>query len=162
MFSCTTVFMKTCTHSPKHTSFPHSGMRSSWIWLSFYTENVTLIFLADLMAPSSLSLSFFFLTCIFLLLVFSLWISWSVSLSSLFIYFLSYLSLCLLSVSLVKSKLDPESLGIILLGPFLLEFFPDQVCAYVCVRRGGLPLQRRKHKQDDIYLLPAIQSTPHS
>lgn len=105
---------------------------------------------------------FFFLTCIFLLLVFSLWISWSVSLSSLFIYFLSYLSLCLLSVSLVKSKLDPESLGIILLGPFLLEFFPDQVCAYVCVRRGGLPLQRRKHKQDDIYLLPAIQSTPHS
>ncbi|XP_054904145.1 ubiquitin carboxyl-terminal hydrolase MINDY-3 isoform X3 [Poeciliopsis prolifica] len=29
-------------------------------------------------------------------------------------------------VSLVKSKLDPESLGIILLGPFLLEFFPDQ------------------------------------
>lgn len=32
-----------------------------------------------------------------------------------------------LSVSLVKNKLDPESLGIILLGPFLLEFFPDQV-----------------------------------
>ncbi|KAM3614804.1 uncharacterized protein V6R79_019147 [Siganus canaliculatus] len=29
-------------------------------------------------------------------------------------------------VGLVKSKLDPESLGIILLGPFLLEFFPDQ------------------------------------
>uniref|UniRef100_A0A671TR99 Ubiquitin carboxyl-terminal hydrolase MINDY n=1 Tax=Sparus aurata TaxID=8175 RepID=A0A671TR99_SPAAU len=29
-------------------------------------------------------------------------------------------------VSLVKGKLDPESLGIILLGPFLLEFFPDQ------------------------------------
>uniref|UniRef100_A0A674MT42 Ubiquitin carboxyl-terminal hydrolase MINDY n=1 Tax=Takifugu rubripes TaxID=31033 RepID=A0A674MT42_TAKRU len=29
-------------------------------------------------------------------------------------------------VNLVKSKLDPESLGIILLGPFLLEFFPDQ------------------------------------
>ncbi|XP_049440660.1 ubiquitin carboxyl-terminal hydrolase MINDY-3 [Epinephelus fuscoguttatus] len=29
-------------------------------------------------------------------------------------------------VSLVKTKLDPESLGIILLGPFLLEFFPDQ------------------------------------
>uniref|UniRef100_A0A668ARV4 Ubiquitin carboxyl-terminal hydrolase MINDY n=1 Tax=Myripristis murdjan TaxID=586833 RepID=A0A668ARV4_9TELE len=29
-------------------------------------------------------------------------------------------------VSLMKSKLDPESLGIILLGPFLLEFFPDQ------------------------------------
>ncbi|CAG6015534.1 unnamed protein product [Menidia menidia] len=29
-------------------------------------------------------------------------------------------------VSLVKSKLDPENLGIILLGPFLLEFFPDQ------------------------------------
>lgn len=44
------------------------------------------------------------------------------------------------SVNLVKSKLDPENLGIILLGPFLLEFFPDQVghmtvylhlCAYV-------------------------------
>lgn len=35
--------------------------------------------------------------------------------------------MCLLSVNLVKSKLDPESLGIILLGPFLLEFFPDQV-----------------------------------
>lgn len=30
-------------------------------------------------------------------------------------------------MNLVKSKLDPESLGIILLGPFLLEFFPDQV-----------------------------------
>ncbi|CAL8361695.1 unnamed protein product [Arctogadus glacialis] len=29
-------------------------------------------------------------------------------------------------VSLMKSKLDPESLGIILLGPFLLEFFPEQ------------------------------------
>ncbi|CAB1427722.1 unnamed protein product [Pleuronectes platessa] len=29
-------------------------------------------------------------------------------------------------VSLVKTKLDPESLGIILLGPFLLEFFPHQ------------------------------------
>uniref|UniRef100_A0A8C5EI15 Ubiquitin carboxyl-terminal hydrolase MINDY n=1 Tax=Gouania willdenowi TaxID=441366 RepID=A0A8C5EI15_GOUWI len=37
-----------------------------------------------------------------------------------------FLSLYILSVSLVKSKLDPESLGIILLGPFLLEFFPDQ------------------------------------
>uniref|UniRef100_A0A8C6VNM9 Ubiquitin carboxyl-terminal hydrolase MINDY n=1 Tax=Nothobranchius furzeri TaxID=105023 RepID=A0A8C6VNM9_NOTFU len=31
-------------------------------------------------------------------------------------------------VGLVRNKLDPESLGIILLGPFLLEFFPDQVC----------------------------------
>uniref|UniRef100_A0A8C6VPX1 Ubiquitin carboxyl-terminal hydrolase MINDY n=1 Tax=Nothobranchius furzeri TaxID=105023 RepID=A0A8C6VPX1_NOTFU len=30
-------------------------------------------------------------------------------------------------VGLVRNKLDPESLGIILLGPFLLEFFPDQV-----------------------------------
>uniref|UniRef100_A0A3B4AEC5 Ubiquitin carboxyl-terminal hydrolase MINDY n=1 Tax=Periophthalmus magnuspinnatus TaxID=409849 RepID=A0A3B4AEC5_9GOBI len=29
-------------------------------------------------------------------------------------------------VNLVKTKLDPESLGVILLGPFLLEFFPDQ------------------------------------
>uniref|UniRef100_H2LWJ9 Ubiquitin carboxyl-terminal hydrolase MINDY n=1 Tax=Oryzias latipes TaxID=8090 RepID=H2LWJ9_ORYLA len=29
-------------------------------------------------------------------------------------------------VSLVKTKLDPENLGVILLGPFLLEFFPDQ------------------------------------
>ncbi|XP_077453825.1 ubiquitin carboxyl-terminal hydrolase MINDY-3 isoform X1 [Stigmatopora argus] len=29
-------------------------------------------------------------------------------------------------VTLVKNKLDPENLGIILLGPFLLEFFPDQ------------------------------------
>ncbi|XP_008321570.1 ubiquitin carboxyl-terminal hydrolase MINDY-3 isoform X1 [Cynoglossus semilaevis] len=29
-------------------------------------------------------------------------------------------------VSIVKSKLDPENLGIILLGPFLLEFFPNQ------------------------------------
>jgi len=27
----------------------------------------------------------------------------------------------------MKSKLDPEGLGIILLGQFLLEFFPDQV-----------------------------------
>lgn len=40
-------------------------------------------------------------------------------------------------MNLVKSKLDPESLGIILLGPFLLEFFPDQVghmtdTAYLC------------------------------
>lgn len=32
-----------------------------------------------------------------------------------------------LSVNLMKSKLDPEGLGIILLGQFLLEFFPDQV-----------------------------------
>lgn len=39
----------------------------------------------------------------------------------------------LLSVSLVKTKLDPESLGIILLGPFLLEFFPDQVGVRVSV-----------------------------
>ncbi|XP_054638034.1 ubiquitin carboxyl-terminal hydrolase MINDY-3 [Dunckerocampus dactyliophorus] len=29
-------------------------------------------------------------------------------------------------VRLVKRKLDPEGLGIILLGPFLLEFFPNQ------------------------------------
>ncbi|XP_017309233.1 ubiquitin carboxyl-terminal hydrolase MINDY-3 isoform X1 [Ictalurus punctatus] len=29
-------------------------------------------------------------------------------------------------VNLMKSKLDPEGLGIVLLGPFLLEFFPDQ------------------------------------
>uniref|UniRef100_A0AAR2IZP8 Ubiquitin carboxyl-terminal hydrolase MINDY n=1 Tax=Pygocentrus nattereri TaxID=42514 RepID=A0AAR2IZP8_PYGNA len=29
-------------------------------------------------------------------------------------------------VNLMKNKLDPEGLGIILLGPFLLEFFPDQ------------------------------------
>ncbi|TNN02531.1 hypothetical protein fugu_010018 [Takifugu bimaculatus] len=29
-------------------------------------------------------------------------------------------------VSEPEYKLDPESLGIILLGPFLLEFFPDQ------------------------------------
>ncbi|KAM9783062.1 ubiquitin carboxyl-terminal hydrolase MINDY-3 [Neosynchiropus ocellatus] len=29
-------------------------------------------------------------------------------------------------VNMVKGKLDPESLGIILLGPFLLEFFPEQ------------------------------------
>uniref|UniRef100_A0A8C8D5C1 Ubiquitin carboxyl-terminal hydrolase MINDY n=1 Tax=Oncorhynchus tshawytscha TaxID=74940 RepID=A0A8C8D5C1_ONCTS len=27
---------------------------------------------------------------------------------------------------LMKSKLDPEGLGIVLLAPFLLEFFPDQ------------------------------------
>ncbi|XP_051061762.1 ubiquitin carboxyl-terminal hydrolase MINDY-3 isoform X2 [Phodopus roborovskii] len=30
-------------------------------------------------------------------------------------------------INLVKNKLDPEGLGIILLGPFLQEFFPDQV-----------------------------------
>uniref|UniRef100_A0AAY3ZWI4 Ubiquitin carboxyl-terminal hydrolase MINDY n=1 Tax=Denticeps clupeoides TaxID=299321 RepID=A0AAY3ZWI4_9TELE len=29
-------------------------------------------------------------------------------------------------VNLMKSKLDPEGLGIVLLGPFLVEFFPDQ------------------------------------
>eukprot|EP00079_Xenopus_tropicalis_P036320 XP_017950091.1 PREDICTED: protein FAM188A isoform X2 [Xenopus tropicalis] len=29
-------------------------------------------------------------------------------------------------VNLMKTKLDPEGLGIILLGPFLLEFFPEQ------------------------------------
>lgn len=38
---------------------------------------------------------------------------------------------CVPSVSIVKSKLDPENLGIILLGPFLLEFFPNQVCGAV-------------------------------
>uniref|UniRef100_A0A3B4AE12 Ubiquitin carboxyl-terminal hydrolase MINDY n=1 Tax=Periophthalmus magnuspinnatus TaxID=409849 RepID=A0A3B4AE12_9GOBI len=35
-------------------------------------------------------------------------------------------------VNLVKTKLDPESLGVILLGPFLLEFFPDQVSCGKC------------------------------
>ncbi|XP_065439148.1 ubiquitin carboxyl-terminal hydrolase MINDY-3-like isoform X2 [Chrysemys picta bellii] len=30
-------------------------------------------------------------------------------------------------VNLMKTKLDPEGLGIILLGPFLQEFFPEQV-----------------------------------
>lgn len=84
------------------------------------------------MAPSEPSLFFFLLpACSFFL--FSLWISGFVFLRSLFIYILSHLSPCLLSVSLVKSKLDPESLGIILLGPFLLEFFPDQVGVCVCV-----------------------------
>ncbi|XP_060228710.1 ubiquitin carboxyl-terminal hydrolase MINDY-3 isoform X2 [Meriones unguiculatus] len=29
-------------------------------------------------------------------------------------------------INLIKNKLDPEGLGIILLGPFLQEFFPDQ------------------------------------
>ncbi|KAB0393194.1 hypothetical protein E2I00_004913 [Balaenoptera physalus] len=29
-------------------------------------------------------------------------------------------------INLMKNKLDPEGLGIILLGPFLQEFFPDQ------------------------------------
>lgn len=86
-----------------------------------------------LMAPSNPSL---FLTCVFLL--FSPWTSGFVFLYLLFIYILSYLSLCLLSVNLVKSKLDPESLGIILLGPFLLEFFPDQVSVHVCASRWTL------------------------
>lgn len=85
------------------------------------------------------TISFFFLlpACSFFL--FSLWISGFVFLCSLFIYILSHLSPCLLSVSLVKSKLDPESLGIILLGPFLLEFFPDQVGVCVC-QRWTIPL----------------------
>ncbi|XP_052583087.1 ubiquitin carboxyl-terminal hydrolase MINDY-3 isoform X5 [Peromyscus californicus insignis] len=30
-------------------------------------------------------------------------------------------------INLIKNKLDPEGLGIILLGPFLQEFFPEQV-----------------------------------
>ncbi|XP_030675110.1 ubiquitin carboxyl-terminal hydrolase MINDY-3 isoform X2 [Nomascus leucogenys] len=30
-------------------------------------------------------------------------------------------------INLMKNKLDPEGLGIILLGPFLQEFFPDQL-----------------------------------
>lgn len=69
----------------------------------------------------------------------SLVISGSAVLVSFFVYFLSlFLSLCRLSVSLVKSKLDPESLGIILLGPFLLEFFPDQVCVCVCAGVCGV------------------------
>ncbi|XP_026083170.1 ubiquitin carboxyl-terminal hydrolase MINDY-3-like [Carassius auratus] len=29
-------------------------------------------------------------------------------------------------VNLMKSKLDPEGLGVILVGQFLQEFFPDQ------------------------------------
>lgn len=37
------------------------------------------------------------------------------------------------SVNLMKTKLDPEGLGIILLGPFLQEFFPEQVIPYFCV-----------------------------
>uniref|UniRef100_A0A452E981 Ubiquitin carboxyl-terminal hydrolase MINDY n=1 Tax=Capra hircus TaxID=9925 RepID=A0A452E981_CAPHI len=32
----------------------------------------------------------------------------------------------LIFINLMKNKLDPEGLGIILLGPFLQEFFPDQ------------------------------------
>ena len=84
-------------------------------------------------SSGSLQPPFFF--DLHVLSVFSLWISGSVFLCSLFIYryFLYFLSLFLLSVSLVKGKLDPESLGIILLGPFLLEFFPDQVCVCACV-----------------------------
>ncbi|MBN3305658.1 MINY3 hydrolase, partial [Amia calva] len=31
-------------------------------------------------------------------------------------------------VNLMKNKLDPEGLGIVLLGPFLQEFFPNQDC----------------------------------
>lgn len=31
------------------------------------------------------------------------------------------------SVNIMKNKLDPEGLGIILLGTFLQEFFPEQV-----------------------------------
>ena len=99
--------------------------------------------------------------------VFSLWISGSVFLCSLFIYryFLYFLSLFLLSVSLVKGKLDPESLGIILLGPFLLEFFPDQVCVCarvcvcvcVCVRRGELLPQTNTCTQCD-KCLPTVKT----
>lgn len=38
------------------------------------------------------------------------------------------------SINVMKNKLDPEGLGIILLGPFLQEFFPDQVTARrICV-----------------------------
>uniref|UniRef100_A0A8C6NZL9 Ubiquitin carboxyl-terminal hydrolase MINDY n=1 Tax=Nothobranchius furzeri TaxID=105023 RepID=A0A8C6NZL9_NOTFU len=44
-------------------------------------------------------------------------------------------------VGLVRNKLDPESLGIILLGPFLLEFFPDQVC----VSGNTLPVHTHTH-----------------
>lgn len=58
----------------------------------------------------------------------------SVFVCSLYVYSpFFFFSLLLLSVTLVKSKLDPENLGIILLGPFLLEFFPDQVCVRVCM-----------------------------
>lgn len=60
-------------------------------------------------------------------------------------------------MNLVKSKLDPESLGIILLGPFLLEFFPDQVrnltntvrlrvCVFVCVPSRTTAAHREKKK----------------
>lgn len=33
----------------------------------------------------------------------------------------------------MKNKLDPEGLGIILLGPFLQEFFPDQVTLFCSI-----------------------------
>ncbi|KAM7158989.1 ubiquitin carboxyl-terminal hydrolase MINDY-3 isoform 1-T3 [Molossus nigricans] len=44
-------------------------------------------------------------------------------------YHTQYLSPALATpkcINLMKNKLDPEGLGIILLGPFLQEFFPDQ------------------------------------
>jgi len=40
----------------------------------------------------------------------------------------------------MKTKLDPEGLGIILLGPFLQEFFPEQVISVALLLWSGVYL----------------------
>lgn len=103
IFSCTTAFMKAWTHWPKHVP------EADW-WGN------------DMFGSFSLALQTHFP------LLPSARLHGSVGVSYLLVCFLC---LCLFSVSLVKTKLDPENLGVILLGPFLLEFFPDQVCVGV-------------------------------
>uniref|UniRef100_A0A8D3BC91 Ubiquitin carboxyl-terminal hydrolase MINDY n=1 Tax=Scophthalmus maximus TaxID=52904 RepID=A0A8D3BC91_SCOMX len=86
------------------------------IWILGSETHLSVFFTKASSMHSSIILSLDFCIC-FPLLVFFLY---SLPLPSISV------SVFLLSVSLVKSKLDPESLGIILLGPFLLEFFPNQ------------------------------------
>lgn len=106
-------------------------------------------------SPGSLK-SLFLAACSFSL---DFWICFPLLAPSFCFLFTSSLSLssylCLLSVSLVKTKLDPESLGIILLGPFLLEFFPDQV--RVC---SSCPeaKQTHTHTHTHKYRAPAKES----
>ncbi|XP_045390022.1 ubiquitin carboxyl-terminal hydrolase MINDY-3 isoform X5 [Lemur catta] len=62
-------------------------------------------------------------------------------------------------INLMKNKLDPEGLGIILLGPFLQEFFPDQgssgpesftVYHYNGLKQSNYNEKRRKLKHREV------------
>lgn len=126
---------KTGAHWPKHASQVHTERWGDCKFGSVVIHKACYFVLHWCILPTTTSSLFF----IWLLFHFS---GSVLSAEFLLISRLCSPCLCLFSVSLVKSKLDPESLGIILLGPFLLEFFPDQVC--VCERVSGNQLSLQK------------------